>query len=1378
MDSAEFLKHYAKLPPMPVPKLSVTLEQYLRTVKPLLSDEDFLKTEQLVKDFGAPGGVGQQLQELLEQKGSKEDNWLSGWWEDAAYLSFRLPVVVNTSPAGFFPKVKFDSQKEQLEYASILVACILEFKGFIDGAKLEQDFLGKDPLDMSQYTKLFNSCRIPRLEVDTVHQVPKSNHIVVAFNSSFYKLDVFDADGKPASMSEIFDGLLKIVNHQGGNEGVGFLTTENRDVWAIARQSLLAEDPVNRASLSAIEEAIIVLCLDKESPVPDGTSLGSHLALRILQGHGSEVNTGNRWFDKTIQIIVGLDGICGICYEHSSAEGGPLATLVDFMLDFARKHTVDHNEVRRLSSEPTLLTFNISEEISDAIELAKRNVDLLVQDIQMNFFTFDSFGVTEIKALNLSPDSFIQIAMQMAFMRLHGYPVAQYESAILPAFLKYYAKLPPLPVPKLSVTLEQYLRTVKPLLTDEDFLKTEQIVKDFGAPGGVGQKLQQLLEQKGSKEDNWLSGWWEDAAFLSLRLPLVNKNPAGFFPKLKFDSQKEQLEHAAILVAGALEFKCLTEGAKIEQDFLGKEPLDMSQYTKLFNSCRIPRLEVDTVRQAPISNHIVVASNNSFIVGLDGICGICYEHSSAEGGALANLVDFMLDFARKHTVDHNEARRLSSEPTLLTFNISEKISHAIELAKRNVDFLVQDLQMNFLSFDYFGVTEIKALKLSPDSFIQIALQMAFMRLHGYPVAQCESAILQADPIAKYKALQAAIKSHKDYVLLVVNGQGIDCHFLGLRKLAAENELDIPPFFLDTGFSTSSNWRVSTSQLFRDWSLVQVDQAISKKRLSFLTMDSTEFLKHYAKLPPLPVPKLSVTLEQYLRTVKPLLTDEDFLKTEQLAKDFGAPDGVGQKLQKLLEQKGSKEDNWLSGWWEDASYLSLRMPVVINTNPAGCFPKLKFDSQKEQLEHAAILVVGALEFKCLIDGAKIEQDFLGKDPLDMSQYTKLFNSCRIPRLGVDTVHQASKSSHIVVAFNNSFCKLDVCDSDGKPASMSEIFNGLLTIVNHQGGNEGVGFLTTENRDVWAVARQTFFNNKDPVNRASLSAIEEAIFVLCLDKESPAPVGTSLGNHLAVRILHGQGSEVNSGNRWFDKTIQLMVGLDGICGISYEHSYTEGGPVANLGDYILDFAHKHTVDHNEARRLSSEPTLLTFNISEEISNAIELAKRNVDLLVQDLQINFLSFDNFGATEIKALKLSPDSFIQIAMQMAFMRHDLCIVSTVILLPNTNQLFSMQIQKQSMKPCKQLLKLIKTMFYWLSMGKALIAISWVCKNWLLKMGWTYLPFSKTLVFQPQAIGAYQQARNMCFQIWGSFINITLRNEGNGKLFLVNAALIKLRLY
>lgn len=50
--------------------------------------------------------------------------------------------------------------------------------------------------------------------------------------------------------------------------------------------------------------------------------------------------------------------------------------------------------------------------------------------------------------------------------------------------------LPRLPVPKLEDTLQKYLRTVKPHLSDEQFAVTSSLAKDFLAEGGVGRKLQ------------------------------------------------------------------------------------------------------------------------------------------------------------------------------------------------------------------------------------------------------------------------------------------------------------------------------------------------------------------------------------------------------------------------------------------------------------------------------------------------------------------------------------------------------------------------------------------------------------------------------------------------------------------------------------------------------------------------------------------------------------------------------------------------------------------------------------------------------------------------------------------------------------------------
>ncbi len=125
-----------------------------------------------------------------------------------------------------------------------------------------------------------------------------------------------------------------------------------------------------------------------------------------------------------------------------------------------------------------------------------------------------------------------------------------------------------------------------------------------------------------------------------------------------------------------------------------------------------------------------------------------------------------------------------------------------------------------------------------------------------------------------------------------------------------------------------------------------------------------------------------------RTVKPLLTKDEFVITEQVANSFGAPGGVGEKLQHMLEEKGSKEPNWVNGmqwmdmpcsnkfitnflqlseWWLDSAYLSYRLPVLVHSNPALVFPKQRFHSQKEQLAYSAKLIIGSLHYKAIIDG---------------------------------------------------------------------------------------------------------------------------------------------------------------------------------------------------------------------------------------------------------------------------------------------------------------------------------------------------------------------------------------------------------------------------
>ena len=71
--------------------------------------------------------------------------------------------------------------------------------------------------------------------------------------------------------------------------------------------------------------------------------------------------------------------------------------------------------------------------------------------------------------------------------------------------LKYQHTLPKLPVPPLNQTLQRYLISVKPLMSNKEFQKTKDAVEEFGRENGVGQKLHEMLLEKAKHSDKWVS---------------------------------------------------------------------------------------------------------------------------------------------------------------------------------------------------------------------------------------------------------------------------------------------------------------------------------------------------------------------------------------------------------------------------------------------------------------------------------------------------------------------------------------------------------------------------------------------------------------------------------------------------------------------------------------------------------------------------------------------------------------------------------------------------------------------------------------------------------------------------------------------------------
>ena len=436
-----YYNHQNSLPQLPVPHLNQTLEKYLKAVRPLVNDSTFQKTKTLVESFGKNGGKGEELQKILQNRANLKQNWLSEWWLEYAYLRARSPIVVHYSPSVSFPRYDFVGTAAQIKHASKVISGILRFKIQIDKKSVPVEKMGKSALCMNQYYDLLSTCRVPGSPIDQIkyygHSKNPPKHITVAHNNSFFELKCYHNDGNVLSRTELETQLSRIVKASPKKvDPLGILTTSDRDNWAKSYSLLLNENP---DSIASIQSSIFMLCLD-ESPaevIKDDKIWRSDFALRCLHGGGSKNNSGNRWFDKTIQIVVDSKGGVGLVYEHSPAEGPPVAAMLDHLYDYCenipndfQKPNVEDLPFPKKHCFPTDLP-----ELKDSIKYSSQKLDSLVDSLHLTVREFKSFGKNEIKKHKVSPDSFIQIAMQLAYYRLHKLSPSTYESASLRKFV-------------------------------------------------------------------------------------------------------------------------------------------------------------------------------------------------------------------------------------------------------------------------------------------------------------------------------------------------------------------------------------------------------------------------------------------------------------------------------------------------------------------------------------------------------------------------------------------------------------------------------------------------------------------------------------------------------------------------------------------------------------------------------------------------------------------------------------------------------------------------------------------------------------------------------------------------------------------------------
>ncbi|KAF5106709.1 hypothetical protein DV452_002023 [Geotrichum candidum] len=421
------LRFQESLPHLPVPSLEETAAKYLRSVIPLVTPDEFARTEAAVKDFIRPGGAGQQLQKKLEARASDPSikNWLYDWWNDAAYLTYRDPVVPYVS---YFYSHKDDKlRKNPVTRAAAITTAALAFKAQVDNKTLEPEYMKKLPLCMDSYKYMFNVSRVPLPgRDDAVSYDPNTHkHIIVIRHNRFFKI-LHEVNGKQLSTAEFEAQLQKVYEATEGQPKatpIGALTSENRDKWVKYRELLIAADPSrNGAALEDIESASFVVALDDAKPVTR-----EERAHQYWHGDGQ-----NRFYDKPLQFVICDNGVSGFLGEHSMMDGTPTHRLNDYVNDVIFNNKVDHGapaSANRNLPDPVEVVFTINTDVKEAVDTAVKDFKAVIGEHELAVFAYKGYGKGLIKKFKSSPDAYVQMLIQLAYYKCFGVVRPTYESA-------------------------------------------------------------------------------------------------------------------------------------------------------------------------------------------------------------------------------------------------------------------------------------------------------------------------------------------------------------------------------------------------------------------------------------------------------------------------------------------------------------------------------------------------------------------------------------------------------------------------------------------------------------------------------------------------------------------------------------------------------------------------------------------------------------------------------------------------------------------------------------------------------------------------------------------------------------------------------------
>ncbi|KAG8873061.1 Carnitine O-acetyltransferase mitochondrial [Tulasnella sp. 331] len=216
-----------------------------------------------------------------------------------------------------------------------------------------------------------------------------------------------------------------------------------------------------------------------------------------------------------------------------------------------------------------------------------------------------------------------------------------------------------------------------------------------------------------------------------------------------------------------------------------------------------------------------------------------------DGTPTLRMTEFMLSALRFNKVDHGPdiVRENLPPPKELSFELNATVKKYIVDAEKHFDELIGSHDFEVLHYEGYGKDAIKKHKASPDAWAQLVKQLAFHKMFNRPGVTYESAQTRKYQLGRTEVIRSASKEskawaeamlnpqetdvkratlfrravarHLQYAAWAADGQGVDRHLFGLKKLLKPDE-SVPEIYKDPSFGKSSHWQLSTSNLSSEY----------------------------------------------------------------------------------------------------------------------------------------------------------------------------------------------------------------------------------------------------------------------------------------------------------------------------------------------------------------------------------------------------------------------------------------------------------------------------------------------------------------------------------------------------------------------------------